>query len=65
MPICGNSQKHNLSSRKQFSCHLPEDLDNGNIIYSSLVMCDYRTDGLSHFSNEYVSLLEDLATQQE
>lgn len=48
--IYGNLQKHNLSSRKQFSS-LPKDIDNENIIYPSLVMCYYRTDGLSHFSN--------------
>lgn len=37
--IYRHSQKHNLSSRKQFSCQLPKDTYNENIIYPSLVMC--------------------------
>lgn len=65
--IYGNSRKHNLSSRKQFSCQLPKDIDNENIIYPSLGMCYYRTDELSHFSNGACLLvrLGDSATKKQ
>lgn len=45
-------------AKKQFSCQLPKDIDNENIIYSFLTMCYYRHRWTLSFQMECVQLLE-------